>query len=79
MFVVCYDHRYSGGHAVLQIRIAGLLAVRQRGHIRQRSIFISGQSYMDTFLWMGDGSGKSDPGMPVVYHDCRDTFWQTVL
>lgn len=32
--VVCYDHRYSGRHAVLQIRITGLLAIRQRGHIR---------------------------------------------
>ena len=34
---------------------------------------------LDSFLWMGNGSWKYCLRVYVVYHDCRNPVWKTIL
>ena len=41
--------------------------------------FISCEFNLDSFLWMGNGSWKYCLRVYVVYHDCRNPVWKTIL
>ena len=47
--------------------------------IWERNILISCEFNLDSFLWMGNGSWKYCLRVYVVYHDCRNPVWKTIL
>lgn len=64
---------------MLQICILSILAFWKRSCIWERSILISCEFNLDSFLWMGNGSWKYCLRVYVVYHDCRNPVWKTIL
>lgn len=64
---------------MLQICILSILAFWKRSCIWERNILISCEFNLDSFLWMGNGSWKYCLRVYVVYHDCRNPVWKTIL
>ena len=79
MYMVCHNCWNSCWLTMLQICILSILAFWKRSCIWERNILISCEFNLDSFLWMGNGSWKYCLRVYVVYHDCRNPVWKTIL
>ena len=79
MYMVCHNCWNSYRFAMFQICILSILAFWKIGCIWEWNLLISCEFNLDCFLWMGNGSWKYCLRMYVVYHDCRNPVWKTIL
>lgn len=77
--VVHINHRHTGRIAMLQVRGAGILAVRKRSDIWRRDSQPDCQYHLADRIGNSNGSRKCIGGCCVLHYDYRNTFWKTVF